>query len=62
METESTIGVLTNGPNVVFNSTTYSKIELAPDTDYLGTYSVYDSDSMTYIKLSIREGDHLEFC
>lgn len=61
VETESAIGVLTDGPDVVFNGTTYSKTELAPDTTYLGVYSAYEGDEMTYIKLAIGEDDSVEF-
>ncbi len=61
VETESAIGVLTDDPNVVFNGTTYSKTELASDTNYLGVYSVYEGDSMTYIKLAIGEDDSIKF-
>ena len=34
-ETEAAIGVLSDGSDVVFNGTTYSKEELAPDTAFL---------------------------
>jgi hypothetical protein len=61
VETESAVGVLTDGPDVVFNGTTYSKTELAPDTAYLGVYSIYEGDEMTYIKLAIGEDDSAEF-
>jgi hypothetical protein len=61
VETESAIGVLSAGPDVVFNGITYSKTELAPDTAYLGVYGVYEGDAMTYIKLAIGEDDSVEF-
>lgn len=61
VETESAVGVLTDGPDVVFNGTTYSKNELAPDTAFLGVYSLYENDAMTYIKLAIGEDDSVEF-
>lgn len=60
VETESAVGVLTDGPDIVFNGTTYSKTELAPDTAFLGVYSVYEGDTMTYIKLAIGEDDSVE--
>lgn len=61
VETESAIGVLTDGPDVTFNGTTYSKQELAPDTDFLGIYSIYEGDDITYIKLGIGEDDSVVF-
>ena len=61
VETESAIGLLTDGPDVVLNGTTYSKTELAPDTDFLGVYSLYEGDTMTYLKLAIGEDDSVEF-
>lgn len=60
VETESAIGVLTDGPDFAFNGTTYSKKELAPDTAFLGVYSIYENDSMTYLKLAIGEDDSVE--
>lgn len=60
VETDSAIGVLTDGPDVVLNGTTYSKKDLAPDTAFLGVYSIYDNDAMTYIKLAIGEDDSVE--
>lgn len=60
VETESAFGVVTDGPDVVFNGTTYSKAELAPHTAFLGVYSIYDGDAMTYIKLAIGEDDSIE--
>lgn len=60
VETESAIGVLTDGPDVVLNGTTYSKTELAPDTAFLGVYSIYENDEMTYTKLAIGEDDSVE--
>lgn len=61
VETESAIGLLTDGPDVVLNGTTYSKTELAPDTDFLGVYSLYEGDTMTYLKLALGEDDSVEF-
>ena len=61
MQTESAIGVLTDGPDITFNGTTYSKKELAPDTDFLGVYGIYEGDAMTYVKLAIGEDDSVEF-
>lgn len=44
----------TTGPDVTFNGTVYSKQELVPDdTAVLGIYSVYENDSMSYVKLAI---------
>ena len=61
VETESPIGLLTDGPDVILNGTTYSKTELAPDTDFLGVYSLYEGDTMTYLKLALGEDDSVEF-
>lgn len=61
VETESAFGVVTDGLDFVFNGTTYSKAELAPNADYLGVYSLYEGDSMTYIKLALGEDDSVEF-
>lgn len=61
VETESAFGVVTNSSDFVFNGTAYSKAELAPDADYLGVYSLYEGDSMTYIKLALGEDDSVEF-
>ena len=61
VETESAIGILTDGPDVVFNGTTYSKNELTPDTAFLGVYSIYEGDTVTYIKLAIGEDDSATF-
>lgn len=61
VETESPIGLLTDGPDVILNGTTYSKTELAPDTDFLGVYSLYEGDAMTYLKLALGEDDSVEF-
>ena len=60
VEAESAVGVLTDGPDVVFNGTTYSKADPAPDTAYLGVYGVYEGDAMTYIMLAIGEDDSVE--
>lgn len=61
VETESAMGVLTEGPDIVFNGTVYSKKELAPDTDFLGVYSIYEGGGITYLKLAIGEDDSVEF-
>lgn len=61
VETESAMGILTDGPDVVFNGTTYSKNELTPDTAFLGVYSIYEGDTITYIKLAIGEDDSATF-
>ena len=60
VETESVMGVLTDGPDLVLNGTTYSKAELAPDAAYLGVYSVCEGDAMTYVKFAIGEDDSAE--
>ncbi len=60
VETECAVGVVTGGPDVTFNGTVYSKQELAPDTAFLGVYSIYENDSMTYMKLAIGEDDSIE--
>ena len=60
VETESAVGVLSDGPDVVFNGTTYSKTELAPDTAFLGVYGIYEGDTMAYVKLAIGEDDSVE--
>ena len=61
VETESAFGVVTDSSDFIFNGTTYSKAEIAPDADYLGVYSLYESGSMTYIKLALGEDDSVEF-
>lgn len=61
VETEYAVGVVTDGPDFVFNGTTYSKEELAPDTAFLGVYSIYENDSMSYMKLAIGEDDSVKF-
>ena len=54
VETEAAVGVVTDGPDVTFNGTAYSKQELVPDdTAVLGIYSVYENDSLSYVKLAI---------
>lgn len=57
VETECAVGVVSDGPDVVFNGTTYSKAELAPDTDFLGVYSTCQEDTLTYTKLAIGADD-----
>ena len=61
VEAESAFGVVTNGFDFVFNGTTYSKAELAPDADFLGVYSLYENDSMTYVKLALGEDNSVEY-
>lgn len=61
VETESAIGVLTDGPDVVVNGTSYSKSQLAPDTDFLGIYSLYEDNVLTYLKLALGEDDSVTF-
>ncbi|MGI5959944.1 MAG: hypothetical protein ACOX60_11115 [Massiliimalia sp.] len=61
VDTESAIGVITDGPDIIFNGTSYSKSELAPDTAFLGVYSIYEGDTITYPKLAIGEDDSVTF-
>jgi hypothetical protein len=61
IETESAIGVITDSADFVFNGTSYSKSELAPDTAFLGVYSIYEGDTITYPKLGIGEDDSITF-
>ena len=61
VETEYAAGVVTDGPDVTFNGTVYSKQELVPDdTALLGVYSICENDGMSYMKLAIGE-DSIEF-
>ena len=60
VETEAAVGVVTDGPDVTFNGTVYSKQELAPDTALLGVYSICGNDGMSYMKLAIGEDDSIE--
>lgn len=60
VETEYAVGVVTGGPDFVFNGTVYSKQELAPDTAFLGVYSICEDDGMSYMKLAISEDDSIE--
>lgn len=61
VETECAIGVVTDGPDVTFNDTVYSKKDLVPDdTALLGIYSVYENDSMSYVTLAIGEDDSID--
>ena len=56
VETEYAVGVVTDGPDVTFNGTVYSKQELVPDdTALLGVYSICENDGMSYMKLAIGE-------
>ena len=59
VETEFAMGVVTDGPDFVFNGTVYSKEELAPDTAFLGVYSISEGNTMTYIKLALGEDDSM---
>lgn len=61
VEGESAVGVLTDGPDVMFNGTVYSKKELAPDTDFLAIYRIYQGEEITYVKLAVGEDDSVEF-
>ena len=61
VDTESAIGVISDGPDIVFNGTSYSKSELAPDTAFLGVYSIYEGNTITYPKLAIGEDDSVTF-
>lgn len=61
VETESAFGVVTTGADFIFNGTTFSKAELAPDADYLGVYSLYEGDAMTYVKLALGNDDSVEY-
>ena len=61
VETECAVGVVTGGPDVTLNGTVYSKQELVPDdASFLGVYSIYENDSMTYVKLAIGENDSID--
>ena len=61
VETECAAGVVTDGPDVTFNGTVYSKQELVPDdTALLGVYSICGNDGMSYMKLAIGEDDSIE--
>ena len=61
VDTESAIGVVSEGPDIVLNGTIYRKAELAPDIAYLGVYCTYEDNAMTYTKLAIGEDDSVEF-
>lgn len=61
VESESAVGVLTDGPEINFNGTAYRKKDLAPDADFLGVYGIYENGEMSYIKLAIGEDDSVEF-
>ena len=60
VETEYAAGVVTGDPEVTFNGTVYSKQELAPDAAFLGVYSIYENDSLSYVKLAMGEDDSIE--
>lgn len=61
VQTGSAVGVLSDGPDVVIDGTSYSKQALAPDADFLGVYNLYEGDEMTYVKLAIGEDDSVAF-
>ena len=60
VETQAAVGVLSQGPDVVINGTTYSKAELAPDAAMLAVYSVYEGDELTAVKMAIGEDESVE--
>ncbi len=57
VETDFSMGVVTGGPEFDFNGTVYNKEELAPDTAFLGVYSICEGDTITYTKLALGEDD-----
>lgn len=61
VETESAIGLLSEGPDVTLNGTVYSKSQLAPDAAFLGIYATYQDQALTYTKLAIGEDESVEF-
>lgn len=61
VETEGAMGVLSGGPDITVNGTAYSKSELAPETDILGIYSLYEGETQTVLKLAIGNDDSVEF-
>jgi hypothetical protein len=61
VETEGAMGVLSGGPDVTLNGTAYSKIELAPEADVLGIYSLYEGETQTVLKLAIGADDSVVF-
>lgn len=61
VETTAAMGVVSDGPDITVNGTTYSKAELAPDTAFLAVYSIYEGDNQTYIKLAITEDEDITF-
>lgn len=61
VDTEAAVGILSNNHDFVFNGTTFSKADLAPDADFLGVYSSYENGSMTDIKLALGNDDSVEY-
>lgn len=61
VETESAMGVLSDGADFVLNGNTFSKAEIAPDADSLGVFSVYENGSLTYTKLALGNDDSVEY-
>lgn len=57
VDTTSAMGLLTDGPDVTFNGSIYSKAQLAPEDALLGIYSLYQQDALTYVKLAIGSDD-----
>ena len=60
LETNSAVGVLSDGPDIVLNGKMYRKDELAPSAAYLGVYSIWENGTMTYIKLAVSEDDSVQ--
>lgn len=61
VETTDAMGAVSDGPDITVNGTAYSKTELAPDTAYLAIYTLYENDSITYVKLAITEDEDITF-
>lgn len=59
--TTCAMGVVSDGPDITVNGTTYSKTELAPDTAYLAIYTLYEDNTLTYVKLAITEDEDVTF-
>ena len=60
VETEAAVGVLSDKADFVLNGTTYSKEALAPDAGFLGVYTLYEGQELSYLKLAIGEDDSVE--
>ena len=60
VETDAAVGMLTDGADFTLNGTTYSKEALAPDADFLGVYTLYEGQELSYLKLAIGEDDSVE--